>query len=95
MRVERKIVGTDVFGGLGVGGVIQQDRAQDGLLRVDVRGQSGIQSEIGDGGHRDECRAIPGSRLGVNRSALLWESGRIGIAARIGTLPDTGIRFWL
>jgi hypothetical protein len=34
MRVERKIVGLDVFGSLGVGGIIEQDRAQDGLFRV-------------------------------------------------------------
>ncbi len=51
MRVERKIVRPDVFGGLGVGSVIEQDRAQDGLFRVDIRGQSGIESEVGDRGH--------------------------------------------
>ena len=57
MRVEREIVGLDVFGGLGVGSVIEQDRAQDGLFRVDIRGQSGIESEVGDGGHlKNECR---------------------------------------
>ena len=58
MRVEREIVGLDVFGGLGVGSVIEQDRAQDGLFRVKVRGQSGIQGQVGDRGHlKNECRA--------------------------------------
>ena len=57
MRVEREVVGLEGFGGLGVGGVIEQDRAQDGLFRVDIRGQSGIEGEVGDGGHlKNECR---------------------------------------
>jgi hypothetical protein len=51
MRVEREIVGFELFGGLGVGGVVQQDGAQDGLFGVDIRGQSGVESEVGDGGH--------------------------------------------
>ena len=51
MRVEREVVGLEDFGGLGVGGVVEQDGAQDGLFRVEVRGQSGFQGEVGDGGH--------------------------------------------
>ncbi len=51
MRVQGEVVGCQLFGGLGVGGIVQQDGAQDGLFGVDVRGQSGFQSEIGDGGH--------------------------------------------
>ena len=51
MRVEREVVGFEVFGGLGVGRVVQQDGAEDGLLGVDIRGQSGVESEIGDRGH--------------------------------------------
>ena len=43
MRVESEIVGLDVFGGLCMGGVIEQNCAQDGPFRVEVRGQSGIQ----------------------------------------------------
>ena len=51
MRVEGKIVGLELFGGLGVGGIVQQDRAEDGLFGVDIRGQPGYPGEIGDGGH--------------------------------------------
>jgi hypothetical protein len=51
MRVEGEVVGCELFGGLGVRGIVQQDGAQDGLFGVDVRGQSGFQGEIGDGGH--------------------------------------------
>src|SRR5208337_3068322 len=89
MRVERKIVRRDVFGGLCVGSVIEQDRAQDGLFRVEVRGQSGIQGQVGDRGHlKNECRTIPGGLLGVNCSADLWESGRASTACDEG-LPMT------
>ena len=73
MRVEREVVGLDGFGGLGVGGVIEQDRAQDGLFRVDVRGQSGIESEVGDGGHREECRPDPLEPRAVQNPARHWK----------------------
>ena len=56
MRVERKVVGLEGFSGLGVGCVVEQDRAQNGLLRIQIRGQAGFKGEIGDGGHREECR---------------------------------------
>jgi len=51
MRVERKVVGLELLGSLGMRGVVQQDRAQDGLLRVDIRRQPGVEREIGDRGH--------------------------------------------
>ena len=38
MGVERKVIGLEGFGGLGVGGVVEQDRTQDGLFRVKIRG---------------------------------------------------------
>ena len=39
MRVERKVVRFELFCGFGVGRIVQQDGAEDGLLGVDVRGQ--------------------------------------------------------
>ena len=51
MRVEREIVRLELFGGLGVGRIIQQDGAKNRLFGVDVRRQSGIESQIGDRGH--------------------------------------------
>ena len=56
MRVEREIVGLELFRGLGVGGVVQQDRAENRLFGVDVRRQSGVETEVGDRGHIEECR---------------------------------------
>ena len=44
VRVEREVVGFELFRGLGVGGIVQQDGAEDGLLGVDVRGQAGIEA---------------------------------------------------
>ena len=61
-------------GGLGVGGVVEQDCAQDGLLRVHVRGQSGIEREVGDGGHTKEFRPNLRGKSLVNR-----QSGCVGI----------------
>ena len=52
MGVEGKIVRFDLFGGFGVGGIVEQNGAEDGLFGVDVRGHSGIESEVWDGGHR-------------------------------------------
>ena len=46
-----KSSGFELLGGLGVGRIVEQDGAEDGLFGVDVRGQAGVQSEIGDGGH--------------------------------------------
>ncbi len=58
MRIEREVVGLDEFRSLGVGSIIEQNRAQDGLFRVEVRGQSGFQGQVGDRGHlKNECRA--------------------------------------
>ena len=62
MRVEREIVGLEGFGGLGVGGVIEQDCAEDGLFRIQIRGQAGFEGEVGDSRHRKECR--PESPIG-------------------------------
>ncbi len=64
MRIEREVVWLEGFSGLGVGGVVKQDGAQDGLFRVEVCGQAGFESEVGDGGHRKECRTGAGSRKG-------------------------------
>ena len=60
MRVEREVVGLENFGGLGVGGIVEQDRAQDGLFRVKIRGQAGFEGEVGDGGHIKEFEASGG-----------------------------------
>ena len=46
-----KSSGVELFGGLGVGGIVEQDGAEDGFFGVDVRGQAGVEGEIGDGGH--------------------------------------------
>ena len=45
--IEGEIVGLDRFGGFGVGGVIEQDGAEDGALGRDVGGQAGFEGEIG------------------------------------------------
>ena len=41
----------ELFGSLGVGSVVQQDGAEDGLLGIDIGRQPGVESEIGEGGH--------------------------------------------
>ena len=41
----------ELLGGLGVGGIVQQDGAENGLFGVDVCGQSGVEGQVGDGGH--------------------------------------------
>jgi len=51
MRVEGEVVGFEFFGGFGVGGIVQQDGSEDCLFGVDICGQSGIEPEVGDGGH--------------------------------------------
>ena len=51
MRVQGKVVRLELLGGLGVGRVVQQDGAQNGLFGVYVRRQSGIEGQVGDGGH--------------------------------------------
>src|ERR1700722_5135040 len=40
-----------------MGCVVEQDSAQDGLFRIEIRWQAGLEREVGDGGHRKECRA--------------------------------------
>ncbi len=44
MRVEGEVIGFELFGGLGVGGIVQQDGAENGLFGVNVRGQSGFEA---------------------------------------------------
>ena len=56
MGVEREVFGLEEFGSLGVGRIFEQDRAKDGLFRVDVGGQAGFEGEVGDGGHRSRDR---------------------------------------
>ena len=51
MRVEGEVVRFELFRGLGVGGVVQQDGAEDGFFGVDIGGQSGVKRQVGDGGH--------------------------------------------
>ena len=51
MRIEGEIVLGELFGGLGVGGIVQQNRAQDGLFGKDIRRQAGIARQVGDRGH--------------------------------------------
>src|ERR1700735_537350 len=46
-----------------MGCVVEQDGAQDGLLRIEIRGQAGLKREVGDGGHI--------SRNPKNASALI------------------------
>ena len=60
MRVEGKIVGFELFGGLGVGGVVQQDGAENGFFGFDVGGQAGVESQVGKGGHIEESRRTRG-----------------------------------
>ena len=45
--IEGEIVGLDRFGGFGVGGVIEQDGAEDGALGVEVGRQAGVEGKIG------------------------------------------------
>ncbi len=42
VRVEREIVGLDPLGGLGMGGVVQQNGAEDGLFGINISRQSGV-----------------------------------------------------
>ena len=60
MRVEGKVFGVELLGGLGVGGVVQQDRAENGFFGIDVGGQAGVEGEIGMRGHIFECRTLAG-----------------------------------
>ena len=69
MGVEREVFGLEEFGCLGVGCIFEQDRAKDGLFRVDVGGQAGFECEVGDGGHRKECRTKSDRRGGVKIEA--------------------------
>ena len=45
MRVEREVVGLELLGGFGVGGIVEQDGAEDGLFGVDIRGQARLVEE--------------------------------------------------
>ena len=63
MRVEREVVGVELFRSLGVGSVVQQDGAEDGFLGVDVGGQTGVEREVGDGGHFESL----GRAVGVQK----------------------------
>src|SRR5215469_13781514 len=48
-----------------MGCVVQQDRAEDGLLGVDVGGQSGVETrQVGGGGHRESLRWKDAAVLG-------------------------------
>ncbi len=51
MRVEREVVRGEVLGGLVVERVVEQDRAQDGALRLHAYGKSAFQTVVG-GRHR-------------------------------------------
>ena len=52
VRVERKVVGLEAFGGLGVRGVVEQDGAENGLFGVDIRRQPGVErADVRQGGH--------------------------------------------
>jgi hypothetical protein len=65
-----KSSGFDVFSGLGVGGVVEQDGAQDGLFRVEVRGQSGFEGQVGNRGHlKIELEANTVDRTSLKSSA--------------------------
>ena len=44
MGVEREVFGVELFGGLGVGGVVEQDGAEDGFFGLDVGGHAGIEA---------------------------------------------------
>ena len=76
MRVERKIVRLQLFGSLGVGGIVQQNGAKNRLFGVDVRGQSGVKGKIGDRGHIKECKADRTKSMPNLHPAKLWESGQ-------------------
>src|ERR1700691_6119289 len=75
MGVEREVFGLEEFGSLGVGCIFKQDRAKDGLFRVDVGGQAGFEGEVGDGGHRKECRTKSSIRKAVR---ILRVTGKLG-----------------
>ena len=49
--IEREIVGGDALGGLVVGGVFEQDGAEDRALGVDAGGQAAFKGDVGGGGH--------------------------------------------
>src|SRR5579863_717762 len=69
MRVEREVFRLEEFGSFSVGSVFEQDGAENGLFRVDVGGQAGFEGEIGNGGHRKECRAKSDRQGGVKIEA--------------------------
>ena len=49
MRIEREVVGSSrTSESFGMGGVVEQDRAEDRLLCVHVRGESAIESDFGE-----------------------------------------------
>jgi len=75
VRVEGEIVFCEFFGGLGVGGVVQQDGAENGPLGIHVGRQAGVESQIGDGGHDFECRPDGCEKPLVNCRGEMWESG--------------------
>ncbi len=57
VRVERKIVRVDLLGGFRVRRIVQQNGAENGLLGVDIGGQSGVEArQVGNGGHRKSRR---------------------------------------
>jgi hypothetical protein len=50
--MRRKIVRLDLFRGFGVCRIVEENCAQNGLLRVDVGGQTGVETpQIRNGGH--------------------------------------------
>ena len=51
VRVEREIFGGDALGGLVVGGVFEQDGAEDRALGVDAGGQAAFKGDVWGGGH--------------------------------------------
>jgi hypothetical protein len=51
VRVQREMVAGEMFGGLIVKGIVEQDRAQDGAFSLDAYGQSAVKTVIG-GCHR-------------------------------------------
>ncbi len=67
----------ELFGSLGVGGVVEQDGAEDGLFGIDIGRQSGVKRQIGDGGHEMSL----GRRLAV-QNALVF--GNLEKTARAG-----------
>ena len=49
--IEREVFGLDAFSGFVIGGVFEQDRAEDGALGVDAGGQAAFKGDVGGGGH--------------------------------------------